>query len=138
MVEHTLSSLNQHLGTRKEAYNFASLVYYLPSFDSRCCTMQYLNSLVSDPCPYFKIEKTKIHPQNVSYRKYTAAFLLEHLDDYLFSSGFNPTGFTSLDPPNIQWLYEVILALEPNDPLGLLKGGPQSLAEQATMKIDPK
>lgn len=138
MVEQSLANLNQYLGSRREAYNFASLVYYLPSYESKCCNMSYLNAIVSDPCPYFKIEKTKINPQNISYRKYDSTYLLNFLEDYLFSLGKEPTGFSSLDPPNIQWLYDVILSLQPQDPLGLLKASPQDLTHQATIKIDPK
>lgn len=138
MVETSFSVINQSLGTRKEAYNFASLVYYLPNFDCSCCNVAYLNEIIRDPCSYFKIEKNKVHPQHVSYRKYDAAYLLAYLEDYLFTTNIKPTGFSSLSPPNAQWLYDVILSLDPTDPLHLLASHPDSIAEKAVIKIDPK
>lgn len=137
MSQQTVFNLNQKLGTRREAYNFAATVYYLPSYESSCCSKKYLLQLINEPCHLFKIEKSKISPQHIPYRKHDASFLLEHLEKYLFAHNLEPTGFLSLNPPNIQWLYDVLLYLEPQDPLGLL-GGQKNLAEQATILIDPK
>lgn len=133
-----LAKINNYFGTRSEAYQFASLVYYLPCYEYKGLTKEYLEQFIQEPCPFFKIEKDKIHPQYVHYRKYSAATLLAHLEDYLFSENLKPTGFPSSDPPPLQWLYDVLLSLEPNDPLNLLSPQRENLMEQAVIKIDPK
>lgn len=133
-----LSDLNSFFGTRSEAYNFATLVYYLPPLEYKGLTKEFLENLVKASCPYFKIAKAKVHPQHVHYRKHEAGFLLAHLEDYLFAHDENPTGFPPADPPPLQWLYDVILALEPDDPLKLLYGRQENLMEQAIVKIDLK
>lgn len=133
-----LAQLNGIFGNRSDAYNFVSFVYYLPPFEYKGLTKEYLEELVKEPCPYFKIEKEKIHPQHVHYRKHTASFLLSHLEDFLFSANFKPTGFLTSDPPPLQWLYDVILSLEPEDILGLLSPQRENIMEQAIIKIDPR
>ena len=77
-------------------------------------------------------------PHYVPYRKYDTNYLLSHLDDYLFVHNLMPTGFNTFVPPNLQWLYNVILSLEPKDPLGLLLGHLENMAEQAVVRLDPK
>lgn len=96
MVDFKYDEINQSIGTRREAYNLASLEYYLPNFDCSCCSYNYLTDLVRESCNLFKIEKVKVSPQHIAYKKYDAALLLSYLEDYLFTNNLKPTGFTSL------------------------------------------
>ena len=108
----TKNDFNSKIGSRADIYKLLSSTYLLPDYSCHCLSKILLLEFSMENCPYFKFERNKVPSRFVERRLHSASELTDVLNKVLKDSGRNPSGFTPLDPPNLQWLYDVISYLD--------------------------
>ena len=73
-----------------------------------------------NPIPIFAMKKKKVIHYHFPYRKYNALELLEILEEMLKAKQLKPTGLDISCVPDLDWMRNAILHLDPNDPHELL------------------
>jgi hypothetical protein len=107
------TELNSKIGTRSDLYALLSSTYLLPDISCHCLSKVLLLQYSMENCPYTKFERNKVPSRYVEVRLHSASELTDILNKILKDIGKNPSGFSSVDPPNLQWLYDVISYLDP-------------------------
>ena len=132
----SLSQVNAVIRKKRDMYSALSTVYYLPAFNSKACSKQWLSELAKENSAYFKIRNEYVAQVYCEVKRHDVFVLLQYLEDLLRARNLPPTGLPPRQAPNIEWLYKVILSLEPEDKLGILR--PKfSDSMQTHMAIDP-
>lgn len=114
------SELCRKLPTKITLYHTLSKVYVLPSNDSHAVTSEYLESFIFKEPPFWAPLRNGFNFHNFRFQGKHRAFLLCYLEKLLKTGGKKPTGFSETMAPDINWLKESILNLEPEDKLKLL------------------
>ncbi len=109
-----------HARKKFQLYNVLSKLYYLPEFNSKAVTREYLIYYTVPLIPIFVMKKEEVTRHHFPFRKHTSAELLEFLDKILSQQNLPPTGLTVLSLPDQEWLRNAILHVDPSDPYKLL------------------
>lgn len=105
---------------KAQLYDVLAKIYYLPDQTCRAITKDYLlNYVQKDPQILMVPRKTLIH-HHFRFQKYSAPELLELLDKLLKSKGLKPSGLNMTTIPNVEWLMNTIMHVDPSDPYELL------------------
>ena len=139
------SELDQKVKDFEDMYSIINKIYYLPSQKSIAICSEYLrNYMAANPLIYVVLRE-EITIYSFSYRGKHSMFLLKYLEDLLRDRGLPPTGFNPNVPPDIEWIKNVILHLQPEDRLnfkgraypGWGEDEPQ-VPENERVQINPK
>ena len=60
--EVTLQFLKSKIGNKKDFYNKLSTLYWMPAFNSKVMTKEYMKSYIMEPCPIFRLERKNYNP----------------------------------------------------------------------------
>ena len=91
----SLKDITEYASSRTELYDKLSKVYDLPICNSTL-TLNYLKTLITNPCPYFKIKRTKTRPlPDKSWKCFDSRDTLRSLETLLKKHKLKPTGFTT-------------------------------------------
>ena len=120
---------------KKHFYDLLAEAYYLPTYTSKAITKEYLFMYSMSPIPIYVAKKTEVVHHHYTDRKFTSIELLEKLEELLKSKKLNPTGLNMLTLPDQEWLCNIILTIDPEDPYGLLQ---RKISEQNsfTLKVN--
>lgn len=132
LKEFIQKELSITIKAKDQLYDVLSKRYYLPDRNSKASNKEYLIKYTLSPIPIFVMEKDKVTHHNYRYRKYNSYELLELLENSLKKKKKLPTGLTLHTIPNVEWLKNAILSLEPEDPFELLAPKKE---EKATYQI---
>ncbi len=106
---------------KSQMYNLLANLYYLPDFNSKAITCDYLRQYAFSPIPIFVMKKDHVIHHHYPFRNYSSHRLLEILEELLKSKGKQPTGMTIETLPDQGWLRNAILHVDPEDHYFLLK-----------------
>ncbi len=117
----SINEASQYAKKKGQMYNLLANLYYLPDYNSKAITKEYLFQYVLSPLGIFVMKKEHVIHHHYAYRKYSSNELLEILEQLLKTKGKNPTGLTINTLPDQDWLRNAILHVDPDDPYFLLK-----------------
>ena len=123
-----ISSINKMIKNQASLYNILSIHknLYLPERDSRAVTDQYLLDVLQDKVFIISRNHMKFTPKPL--KNLTVFEMIEILKNLAEEK---PLGFDLTNPPNKQWLIDVIFALDSNNSMF-------KLPEEPTRLIDAK
>ena len=136
-IEVPLNYLKDKLGKKKKSYAKLSQKFYLPAFNSKAVTVEYLKSYVLFPCPIFRITRDEFKPPFIIIKHINSIDLLENIEEILKSKNLPPTGTDQDKLPDFNWLVGVYFFLCLNDERKLF---PKTIRPETkiSIKIDPE
>ena len=108
--------------TKQQLYNVLAKIYYLPVYNSKAVTKDYLLRYVQKDITIFKMDRKKVSQYHYRRRAHSSMELLEILEKILRDKAMHPTGINADDMPDQQWLCDAIISLDENDPNCILTG----------------
>ncbi len=132
-----LHFLKSKIGRKEDLYNKLSQLYWLPSFNSKAITNNYLKQYVLEPCSIFRLERKHYNPPHIPHKHVNCIQILEAIEGLLVQNKYPPTGFDEEHLPDLDWLIAVYFYLSPTDEKRLF---PKSIKPENSIlvNINPK
>ena len=120
------SELGLKIKSSLQLYNILAKAYYLPEYTSKAITREYLLRYCAKEQTIFTVKKDSIVRHHFRYRKFSSIELLK-LVEYTLKTQKKPSiGLDLLNLPDQDWLRNILLHLDKEDPHGLLDPPPIS------------
>ncbi len=116
-MQSSCKELSIKIKNKSQLYDVLSKVYYLPELSSRAATTDYLRKYTDKEPQILMLKRKEITRHHYRY----ALELLELLENMLKIEKKYRTGIEAHALPNIDWLMDAILHLDPSDPHQLLQ-----------------
>lgn len=123
-MQTTSQEISLKVKTKKQLYEILAKKFYLPKYESRAISRNYLLNFILKDIPIFTMKRAEIIHYNFRHRHKTSCELLEILEDLLKKKELPPTGLTALSLPDRSWLLNCILYLDGDDENQLLSRRP--------------
>ncbi len=120
-MEITYQEIKKSVKNKQQMYGILAKEYYLPDFNSKAISNDYMLQYTYAQIPIFVMKKKFVIHHHFPYRKFTVAELLEKLEELLKSRQYPPTGLDIISLPDREWVLNAILHVDPQDTLQLLK-----------------
>ena len=128
-METNYQELSIKIKNKAQFYDILSKIFYLPNFNSRAITKDYLYKYLPKEPQIFTIKRLGLTQHHFRFNRYCALELLEILNKMLKDKGKPPSGIEANALPNVEWLMNAILYLDNTDPFELLQAKKEEKVE---------
>ena len=111
----SIGKINNILKSNKQVHKMLSKFYYLPPLSSRAINKEYLMYYSMILIPIFSIALANTKIAWAEDCRKSAEELLKVLEGILIEQKLPPTGLDIDTLPNLEWLFNVIHTLDPQD-----------------------